>query len=370
MTSMIKVITFVTIFFFSFSLWAEEVRIDIGRGRLTLKGLSGEKDLRRIEIELLIDEDLASVVMGNHLITIQIDGGELEELDGGDLKERIKAIIQEQLKSSTSFPQDQEGKDRHRVIMDSQHFVVEYKEFYDEIVVIGGQVDVYGTVGTLVLISGRVHIHESGVVEKDLVVIGGHLQKTPGATVSGSSVGTSPFLVDSWNSVIDDAFNNYLDLKSWAGFGFFIFEMLVVIFTLWLCMYLFPPLHHGVKELILQSPERGLVFGLLYVVLLGPVTIGLFLSLIGMTLLPLIFSLSLVFVFLGYGEAALWLGSQLNKQFSLVSPKQEILLAIVGLIFVEIIVLIPYVGIFVKWGFYMMGFGFVLGAFYRVVLKS
>lgn len=383
---------FIVFFLLGHSLWAEALRIEVGGGRLSLHIESGDrKEIEKIERELLIDEDLASIVMGNHALSISID---TKDLEGEDLKEGIKvlltekrvsahfkealkALIQEKLEPQVSTRNrkirkdwgDQEDREdregRQHVVLGSQHLTVEESEFFEEVVVIGGgRVDIYGEVDHLVVIGGNVHIHKGGVVE-DLVTIGGYVQKAPGSKVNGDFINIGPFTHLNEFSDSMKVFGTLMDLmEGRARLIFIIFEMLVIILMLWLCIYLYPSLHRRTQELITQSPGWDLLYSLLYILLLGPMVILLLVSVIGIPLLPLIFSLSFVFVFLGCGESALWLGNQLNKKFALLSPRWEILLAISGLALVELMTFIPYVGFLIKFFFYVVGFGAILKALY------
>ena len=376
--------------FFSFFCLGDGVpsklRVDIGRGRLSLQ-LEGldipEEDIQKMEAELLVDESLASLVMGSHLITIDINKKDLGKDYKKNLKAFIKRLVQKPLTSSTSLskalkPQistysDKSRKERSRVVIGS-NFVVKDKDFYDQVVIMGGQVDVYGTVGELIVLGGKAHIYDSGVIKDEVVVMGGPLQIDPGAQVMGDSVNMNipPFSMIPWGLIFN--LNKFMDINnnvdSLVGVGVTIFEILIVILILWLCLFFFPSFHRGTQELILKSPGRGFLFSLVYGVLFGPVILCLCISIIGMVLLPLIFSLSIIFIPLGLGQSALWLGSRLNTKLSLVSPKREILLAIAGLVLLELVTFIPYIGIVVKLCFYMVGFGAVIETFYRMMFKG
>ena len=374
MTMVELTIAFFVIFFFSLSLWSEVSggRVDVGRGRLRVEGIHLPKDvLNKIEMELLIDEDIAAIVMGSDSLTINIDEESLKK--SGDLQGYIKSLIQKRIKSQlVQIRENSEGQTRRHVVMGPQHFVVKDREFYDEVVVMGGKVDVYGTVGTLVVIAGEVRIHGSGVIKEELVTIGGDVEIDPGAEMKNSSVSVdwdfASSLVKSWGSVTD--LYNKTDVSMWMEMWLFISELIFNIVILWLCMWLFPHFHRRTQELTVEKPGQSFVLSLLFIVLWVPAVFMLLLSMVGIVLLPLFFSLGFVFLFLGSGEAALWLGSWLNKKLSLVSPKHEILLAIIGIMILNLVMWVPYVGFFVKWGVCTMGFGAVLGAFYQVFLKD
>src|SRR5687767_6603340 len=74
------------------------------------------------------------------------------------------------------------------VLLGADHAVLEKGEIYHTIVFVWGNLEVYGNVDEVVVLSGHVVFREGSKLGKSLVVMGGSFESEPGAEVNSENV--------------------------------------------------------------------------------------------------------------------------------------------------------------------------------------
>jgi hypothetical protein len=210
------------------------------------------------------------------------------------------------------------------------------------VVVIGGSATIYGNVvQDVVAVGGSVYLKDSAVVGGDVVSVGGKIVRDPLAAVKGDQTevdvsGVSPMF----------AFLAKGGLIKGAAF-LSIMGVLSLILLAILLIALFTPQLGMVSALIERQVWRTFLWGLLVLILIVPVVVVLAVSIIGIVFIPVWLILIAAAAIFGYFAAAQLVGKVTLKTFRL-SGKPMIIEAIVGILFLWLIGLIPFVGWLVK----------------------
>jgi len=192
-----------------------------------------------------------------------------------------------------------------------------------DVVIVGGDVEIYGEVdGNVIAIGGQAYLGEDCVVNADLVTIGGAVQREEGALVRGAITAEMPdgFELNNFNP---EALNANRDWRStlWNGFkpvGDMIMNVMQALamaaLAAVLALFLLKPMERVSQAVVLQPlPAGGL--GILTVIVLPALLLVLAITII---LLPL----SLIgFLVLGAGFVFGWIalglevGKRMEKMF-------------------------------------------------------
>ncbi len=251
-----------------------------------------------------------------------------------------------------------------RVVMGANERIGPH-EHIQELVVIGGKVDIQGQVESLVIIGGFVVLMPGGEVSKELVIVGGHLEEQEGSFIRGKRVDMSmPGGEEAW-TILRDKVKNQLFREmqdhSWIRlFGFFLKLAVLMMFS-WLGDFLAPSYQKEVGVYLQKSPGGSAFWGYLSALLVLPVTLFLTLSLIGIPLLPLQFSL--LFLFVIYGEIHI---AKYLMGFVPILKKRIRWATFLGLVAIEALGL--WAGLqWFKWAIIIVGFGAASKVFYKQV---
>ncbi|MCE5211805.1 MAG: polymer-forming cytoskeletal protein [Deltaproteobacteria bacterium] len=229
----------------------------------------------------------------------------------------------------------------------------------DSAVALGGQITVEGLVEkNVVTLGGSIVLTSTAVVRGNVVCIGGVVAVGNGAQVYGhiTEVNSSNFF-----AAVSSAFYEDTDEWSWLTdiiyFCFFAF-----LFTLALVLaFLFPRPLHAITASIEENKVKSFLWGFLGTLMIAPFFMLLALSFVGIPLIPLAFSIILLAFIFGFIAVSALLGKfVLAKIFRhhRPSPVRETLL---GLILWWIIGWAPfYTGMIIKAAVITIGFGGVL----------
>ena len=258
---------------------------------------------------------------------------------------------------------------RREIVSFGQDVTLRRNEVCSDMVVIGGNATVAGTVeGNLVVIfgsadiSGKVerdmvvvlgaaHIASGGTVEDDAVVVGGKIDLGSGGTINGARrefVLGNKLLNVKW---IGDWFHNgFLLARPFppsVHWVWIVVSMLLVFY--FLLAALFPrPLQACVVAL--ETTTAGSFFaGALALVLIGPLMFLLAISVAGILVIPiLLFSILAALVF---GKVAIYrsTGEQLARQFNLAGLQQPAVALLIGFVLFYLLYTVPLLG-FLVWG--------------------
>ncbi len=233
----------------------------------------------------------------------------------------------------------------------------------DTVVIFGGKVDVAGTVKHMVIaVGGDVVLEPTAVVGSELagddtalVVVGGHLTRDPGATVTGKRFdwGHTRFGKWHWNfGVFLTPHWFFSGPMSWLA------QTLMYVVLALIFVALFPRQVTAVKERLRHSPLAAFGWGLLIAVVMVPVaSILLVITIVGiLALIPgLVIVLPAILFFGMVGTAALVGETVLG---ALDKRSQTLLVsAVVGAALLNLLHLVPIAGIIAIVLLLIAGFG-------------
>lgn len=259
-----------------------------------------------------------------------------------------------------------------RVVVGS-HLEVGEQESFEEVIVIGGTADVHGQISELKVIGGKVTLHPTSVIQQELVLIGATVQLEPGARIEGdfTEVAT-PLNEASWDLLMDKLRQS--EWGSWwsSAWGTFskIILKIVALMLVAIVGYILAPIYlDKIMHFLVQSGGKSLVWGILSALVVVPLTVLLLISLIGIPLLPLQFSLLFLFFLFGQIQVAHWMSQKLLQNWSPagkgIYPK-----ILLGLILLEALSFVPLLGVTIKWLLLLMGFGAASKAFYGSLRRT
>jgi len=232
------------------------------------------------------------------------------------------------------------------------------------VTVVGGQITVSGLVeNNVVAIGGSVVLTGEAVVRGNVVSLGGVVVRGNGAQIFGniSEVNSANFL-----AAVSSAFYDESEAWSWlTDIIYFCFFALLFILSL-ITGLLFPRPLNTIISSITYNKAKSFFWGFLSVMMIAPFFMLLVLSFVGIPLIPLAFSLiMLVFVF-GFIAANALLGRFiLKKTFRHYQPSltREIIL---GFMVWWVLGWVPfYTGLALKLIIVITGFGGVLLAVFN-----
>ena len=287
---------------------------------------------------------------------VSIDGREIDEDElrryvdeSADLIIDIARAKDRPAEESSARPEperEQRERRRHRDAQVSfgSSLTVEENEVVDEVVLLGGHLEVEGEVdgeatvvlgsaevhgtidGDLTVVGGPVRLRSGSHIEGDLIAVGGQVRRESGSRVDGeiTQVAFGDIDVDGIDIDFGPPRFRFFDNPVVDLLGK-LFELGFVLAAIFLVQFLAPNRVHRISERARQEPWKsgavGLVIEVLFAPLLLLVTILLAISIVGLPLLivvPPALALALVLYFvLGFAGVARWSGGQLTQRFDL-----------------------------------------------------
>ncbi len=278
---------------------------------------------------------------------------EREVVEG--IEEGIRQEIEEEVGKET---RRRVRRDTQVVVADS--LTIEEDEISDDVVVVGGSLEVLGEVrgdaavvggsgtvsgevtGDVAVIGGSVDLEEGSRVGGDVIAVGGSVERAEGAEIGGKIVETpfgpkiafGPWLRHAADREIESAF------ERWMEFGWKVFRVVFVALLACLSLLVARRPIERMQGRIRSDPWRSGLAGLLGAVLFGPVlllvVVVLCISIIGIPLLLVLpFALlgMVVAAFFGFVAVARLVGrgiaEKLGRAFD--SPYLEVLAGIAGI---------------------------------------
>lgn len=280
---------------------------------------------------------------------------------------------------------------QHReIVAFGRDVVLKKNETSRDIVVIGGNADIEGTVeGDVVVVFGSAKITgmvERGLVvvlgssdvgpnakiKRDAVVVGGKLNLAPGAEVGGERV----------EVVLGDKFPGFGWVGDWFvkglmwarplppqfGWVWGVAAAFAVIYLL--LAALFPQPVQSCVNALQFKPAGSFLAGLLALALFGPVVFLLIMSVAGILVAPILFFALLIAVFFGKVAVYRSTGEHLGRRLHVAALESPLVALLVGLIIFYLLYMIPVIG-FLVWGVATAwGLGAVLMACFSNVHKA
>ncbi len=222
-----------------------------------------------------------------------------------------------------------------------------------DVVVIGGNITVYGAVeNNVVAVGGSVILKERSSVGKEIVIVGGSLIKDPMAEVGGKVTQVHmPGFIPSLSNVLQ---NGWVAL--WATISVLVFLGFLGLAVL--LVALVPDNMRTTVSALEKSFLTMFLWGTLWVILIVPIAVLLAISVVGIILIPLeVLLVALAFI-IGYVGAAIYIGKNVLLSFKkLPLPFVDAILRIVILFLIGFV---PVLGSIIKAVFLVAGFGAVV----------
>lgn len=235
--------------------------------------------------------------------------------------------------------------------------VIEEDTKVNNVVVLGGQITVHGTVEKhVVAIGGSVVLTRTALVGGDVTALGGIIVVGNGADVHGS-------LMEINSSNISDAISDILS-DDWQGWSwlFAIFSLVVFLATLLiatLIVTLIPKPILRISEGIALHTYRATISGFIGLLMIAPVAILLTLSVVGIVLIPLEIMLVAGAAVFGFIAVARITGQRILALMK--KPSDSLIRQVFwGLLILWIVGWIPYVGWMIKVLAIVLGMGAVM----------
>jgi hypothetical protein len=318
---------------------ASEIRID-DEG-IYLRTKEG-KEFQVTEEGIIIDEE------GVRIGDLKIDLEELEGLEIPPIKIPPIPPLEKTKKVYTV---------NHDIVKMGRDIVVEeYEEVDGNVVAIGGDITVKGTItGDVAAVGGDVFVSSTGVVDGDAVSVGGEVEKETGAVIKGERVGVSFFSKKFFRPVPPRGFPSLYIFRfppflgHLHGFALFarIIKILFFLFLGIVVISIVPKNVAKVKDKVRQDFLKSALVGFVAEILILPVFILLIVTIIGIPVALLVEPLLiLVALILGYTGVSYFIGEKLKEGTSL-KPDTHLMILVIGILALESVLLLArVVGIF------------------------
>lgn len=365
--------------FFAQTSWCE-ISLQLGQGEAVVEfeGAAGQPEqfdftLKNPElIQLLNSSDIYQFNWEDPILESQLRKtvGENNQLAAA-LSESLLTLVKANNFEKQSMPVQgaifSNEEKSQRVVMGS-YALIGNQERLQELVVVGGKVDLQGEAESLVVIGGFVNLMPGAIVTRELVIVGGHVKEDPGSQVLGKRVDLSmPGGDEAWGILRDKIKNTFFkDLNDnflLRLFGFSL-KFLVLILFFVIGQYWAPRYHLDVQSYLQNHFLLASIWGILTVILILPLTLFLTLSIIGIPLLPLQFSLLFLFAIFGEVHIAQFLVRKIPAL-----RKKIYWSTILGLFLMEFAAYFLGLSI-LKWTLVLIGFGATSKVFYKRTLPS
>ncbi|MDB5038339.1 MAG: hypothetical protein JWQ35_1867 [Bacteriovoracaceae bacterium] len=250
---------------------------------------------------------------------------------------------------------------------------------YENIVVMSGNVDLFGKVEKLVVMGGLVRIHDGAEIKNQMMVLGGSVEQLEGAKIPEAPKTKTPssFLgrwktwTDSWISSWkhrfespDDDENAENKSDKWPKIFLFPFllavplSVLIILFGLgMLFLALAPKISATADEILERDPFVSLAWGAISYLFFTPLIAILTLSIIGIPLVPIVVLFALLFILAGFFCASRTLGHMILYRTGLNVRALDTLL---GLLLLYGVLFMPIVGKLLVFFILMAGTGAVI----------
>ena len=225
------------------------------------------------------------------------------------------------------------------------------------VLAIGGQITVDGVVeNNVVSIGGSIVLTRTAVIGGSVFTLGGIIVRGRGSEVYGT---LTEINTDDISAAITNALSEEWEGWSWifaiVSLSIFLGVLLVTILT----VFLIPKPVRLISAAIKEKPFKVTTWGLIGLILVVPLAVLLAISVIGIVLIPLEMAIVLFAVILGFIAVSQLVG---RKLFTVLKRHDQSLMreTIWGLIIIWLIGWIPYVGLMIKMCAIVLGLGGVL----------
>ena len=260
--------------------------------------------------------------------------------------------------------------DLGEVVRVGSDYTVNVGERVDELVVISGTARVDGEVaGDLVVVLGVVQLSSTAHVDGDVVVVAGRAEIAPGASVDrdlvvvGGSLDAPPRFSPGGDQVVlgtAGVGDRFAAIVPWVSQGLFwgrpivpslpsVWVIAGILALLYLVINLvFERPVRACAETLAEKPLSTGLAGLLVLLLVGPVSFVLAISIIGAALVPFLWLALLVAAVFGRVGVARWLGTRVVAEDPSNSRLQATRSLTIGLVLLTLVYMVPIIGL-VTW---------------------
>jgi RDD family len=280
-----------------------------------------------------------------------------------------------------SFVNAQFGRDRRRqdAVRIGSDYMLHADDEARDVVVVGADATIEGHASDLVVVLGKTRIASTAEIDGTLTIVGGSATVESGARVGGDLVvvgamfsAPADFAAQGSHVVIDYGMwgGRFRGVFAWVARGLlwgrpivpnlaWVWAAVGVFFLVYFLLNLvFDEPVRITAGVLAERPLSAFVVGLLVLLLMGPVSVLLAVSIIGLAVVPLVLCAILVAWIVGKVAGVRWLGTSLVRSSFPESRAHVIAAFVVGFAMISLLYMVPVLG-FVTWT--MMGV-FGLGA--------
>jgi len=285
----------------------------------------------------------------------------LEEIDKKIKKKEITSDVEEE---EQNYREYSDGS----VKIGETVNIAEDEVVNDDVVFIGCKVKLDGKInGDTVFIACKVDMGAKSEITGDAVLLLGKLHKEPGAKITGDIVNITPFNLF-WSP---DFHPNYHYEKEPASDKHYkaLWDIVVKLIFFLILILLFPKKIQQISEKIELEAGKCFLYGLLGTILIIPVALLLLVSIIGIPFIAAEILLIIAAVIMGYAGVALLLGRKIKTETKVLMGASLLVQALIGVLIIELLKLIPIIGMLLILLVYTFGFGAALMVFFRSTKK-
>ncbi len=263
----------------------------------------------------------------------------------------------------------------------NSRITVDINEITKSIISLNGPVDIKGRVDGNVISVGK-SVYVQGVVENNVIVLGGDIILTEGSAIRKNAVTFGGNILQSHGAMIGGKGQeiNFLSHWNFSGFlksfsyliqypkfyfnfplpvNFLLFRIIFIMAITALIVVLLPKQIISVANAIQQQLWKNLIIAFLAVISIFPFALFLGVTIVGITVIPLIMLLFMLAGFIGGIAVNYIVGYHMLGVFNLENPAM-IWCVFSGLIILELLKTIPLSAIIVSPFFYLLGLGSVI----------
>ena len=245
-----------------------------------------------------------------------------------------------------------EGDSVREVVVVAGSATIEGRVDRDVVVILGMATlsDTADLRGSLVVIGGSATVAPGARIDRDLVVVAGSLEGPPGFAAGRQQTVIGPTMLgDGVRAAVPWVTNGALWGRPIAPAMPWVWGIVAIFALIYLTLNIvFGRAVTASVELLHERPFRALFVGVLVLMLVGPVTFVLGVSVVGIVLVPVLLCAVVVAALFGKVAVARWIGSRVVSESE---PDNRVLSSrsvVIGLVLITLVYLVPILG-FVAW---------------------
>lgn len=196
------------------------------------------------------------------------------------------------------------------LLLGADHAELEHAEHLKSVALLWGNLDVFGEVDDVVVLSGRVVFHDGSKLRNSLTVMGGSFESEPGSDVAAEKVTAQA--PGPWWRMLLSVGAAWRDNIGWVAKLCAAVVSAVILWLLgWALFAGFPMLRIGTVDALAPNWPKNLVLGVLGSFAACVVFVMLLVSIVGWLLIPFYVLFLLFAGLVSYLAAGLWAGHRL-----------------------------------------------------------